>query len=289
MSTPSINSNLEVNKRLLKAFSVDALKEVFNLTESKERQAGLLNLIARSNTEAIINDKIFSHFSLLKQHIYIYEFKGVLNENWLNNHPAYISTKKINNSNYIFNLLVPIQFEGFNKTKGKIEVFDFLVPVQIHKKKTILIIHINILERDLSTISEDKIISASRDKNDEDILKGLVEYANPVRLIKLDVNKGIKALWHADEIDALKVKYKNSKSTSQEIMDEDNLIKKEMPALYSTLITKPLGITTFRVMKQNNLVHYFNIDPSRGFLNFSIFPKHLNGINDLIDLVLTNN
>lgn len=289
MSTPSVNSNLEINKRLLKAFSVDALKEVFNLTDSKERQAGLLNLIVSSNTEAIINHKIFQHFSLLKQHVYLYEFKGALNENWLNNHPAYISTQKINNSNWIFNLLVPVQFEGFNKTQGKIEIFDFLVPVQIHKKKTTLIIHINILERDLSTISEDKIISASRDKNDDDILKGLLEHANPIRLIKLDLNKGIKALWHTDEIDALKVKYKNSKSTSQEIMDEDNLIKKEMPALYASLITKPLGITTFKVLQQTNLINYFIIDPSRGFLNFAIFPKHLNGINDLIDLVLTNN
>jgi hypothetical protein len=289
MSASTINSDLEINKRLLRAFSVESLKEIFNLTNSKERQAGLLNIILSSNSSTIINNTIFKNFSLLKQHVYIYEFAGTFNENWLDSHPSYISTQRIDRHNYIFNLLIPVTFQGFNKTKGIMENFIFHLPVQIYRKRKILIFHINILERDLASITTDKIIGASKDLKDIDILDDLLSCAQPTILIKYDLNKGVKELWKTDEIDALKVKYKNSKSTSQEIMDEDNMIKKEMPALYVSLITKPLNITTFRILKQTNMMHFFNIDPSRGYFTFNIFPKHLNGTTDLIDLVLNNN
>lgn len=289
MSLPDINSDSEINKRLLKAFSVDALKEVFNLTNSKERQAGLLSGIIKSNNDTIINNTVFKNFSLLKQHVYLYEFKGALNDNWLDKHPAFVSMQKIANSHSIFNLLIPVKYEGYNKAKRDVEEFHFLVPVQIHKKKTVLIIHINILERDISTITSDKILNPTRDINDENILATIIPFANPVHLYKYDLNKGIKQLWDVDEVDALKVKFKKAKSTSHEVMDEDNLIKKDMPHVYAELIKTPLRHTTFKILKKKNLVNFFIIDPSTGIFNFSVFPQHLNGINDLIDLVLTNN
>lgn len=289
MSVSKINSSEEINKRLLKAFSVETLKVVFNLTDSKERQAGLLNLISRTNTPNIIYKTVFDNFSLLKQYAYLYEFSGALNDNWLDKHPAFINSQKINGSYSIFNLLVPVKYEGYNKTQNLVEEFQFLVPVQIHKKKTVLIIHINLLERDIATITSDKILSPSRDLNDDAIIKTIIPFANPVTLYKYDLNRGIKHLWDIDEIDALKVKFKKAKSTSHEVMDEDNLIKKEMPTLYSELIKTPLRQTTFFVLKQRNLLNHFVVDPSAGVFNFSVFPPHLNGINDLIELVLKNN
>lgn len=289
MSTPNINSNIEVYKRLLKAFSVESLKTIFNLTDSKERQAGLLTTITNTHNIATLNKIIFDNFSLLKQYVYVYEFKGVLQDAWLDNHPAFINSQKITNSHSIFNLLVPIIYEGYNKAKGTIDQFNFLVPVQIHKKKTVLTIHINILERDISTITPDKIIGATRDLNDEAIIKTIVPFANPINLIKYDLNKGIKHLWHIDEIDALKVKFKKNDSTSHEVMDAGKLIKKQMPLLYAELIKTPVRHTIFRILQQQNLVNHFAIDPTLGIINFSVYPSYLNGTNDLIDLVLANN
>lgn len=289
MSTSTINSNLEVYKRLLKSFSVESLKTIFNLTNSKERQAGLLISITNTHTTKILNDIIFDNFSLLKQYVYVYEFKGVLKDDWLDKHQGFISRQKLTNSHSIFNLLVPIVYEGYNKTKGSMDQFNFLVPVQIHKKKTVLTIHINILERDISTITKDKIIGATRDLNDEAILKTIIPFANPINLFKYDLNKGIKYLWHIDEIDALKVKFKKNDSTSHEVMDAGKLIKKQMPLLYAELIKTPVRHTIFSILKQQNLVNHFAIDPTLGIINFSVYPPYLNGTNDLIDLILANN
>jgi len=289
MVTKDINSQTEINKRLLKSFSVNALKEVFNLTGSTERQEGLLQVITSSNSEDIIYDEIFKHFSLLKQHIYLYEFKGAFNDNWLDKHPNIFSKVAVSKSNYIYNLLIPVTYEAYNKSLGVNVEFKFLVPVQIIRKKTILIFHINILERDISTITTDKILGATRDLNDAKILDDIIKYANPIQVFRYDLNRGIKYLWENDEIDALKVKFKNAKSISHEVMDEQNLVKKEYPAKYKELIKQPLHQTTFRVLIQQNLVHYFTVDATLGTFNFYVYPKHLNGINDLIDLVLKNN
>lgn len=290
MSVSINNSDLEIKKRLLKAFSVDSLKMVFNLTHSKERQAGLINNIVNSHNASILNNIIFDNFSLLKQYVYTYETNLVLNDNWLDKHPNFINHQLISNSHSIFNLLIPIKYIGYNQTKKYMDEFDFLVPVQLHRRKKILTIHINILERDISTITPDKIIGASRNINDDIILADIIKFANPILLYKYDLNKGIKKLWEDDEIEAIKVKFKKEKSTSQEIMDESNLgIKKEMPKEYAELIKTPLRHTTFRLIKQKNLVNFFVIDPTTGIFNFSVFPPYSEGINDLIDLVLSNN
>lgn len=289
MLTLDINSSVEINKRLIKAFSVSALKEVFNLNEYKEKQAQLVERIIETTSVKIINQTVFNNFSLLKQHVYLFDFLGVIADSWLDNHPYFHSKNRISSSHSVYNLLFPVTIEFFNKTSRTIQNIQFVIPVQINKKNTKLIIHINILERDVSAIIEDKVISTTRDFNDDTILNSIIQSANPARLTKSDLNRGIKKLWKDDEVDAFKVKFKKSKSTSMEIMDEDKLLKRDMPTVYKELIKTPLIQTTFKVLKQNNLLNYFVVDPTKGVFYFSIYPQHHNGINDLIDLVLTNN
>jgi hypothetical protein len=284
-----INSLVEINKRLVKSFSVSALKEVFNLNECKERQAELVKLIIETHNASIIYNTIFNNFSLLKQHVYLFDFLGTIDDYWLDSHPYFHSKNTISSSHSVFNLLFPVTIEFFNKSTRTFQNIQFIVPIQIIKKNTKIIIHINILERDISTIIEDKVIITTRDFNDDTILNSIIQSANPASLKKSDLNKGIKKLWKNDEVDAFKVKFKKSKSTSMEVMDEDKLLKKDMPSVYNELIRAPLIQTTFKVLKQNNLLNYFVVDPTKGVFYFSIYPQHHNGINDLIELVIINN
>ncbi len=236
MLTLDINSSVEINKRLIKVFSVSALKEVFNLNEYKEKQAELVERVIETTSVTIINQTVFNNFSLLKQHVYLFDFLGIIADSWLDNHPYFHSKNKISSSHSVYNLLFPVTIEFFNKTSRTIQNIQFIIPVQINKKNTKLIIHINILERDVSAIIEDKVISTTRDFNDDTILNSIIQSANPARLTKSDLNRGIKKLWENDEVDAFKVKFKKSKSTSMEIMDEDKLLKRDMPAVYNELI-----------------------------------------------------
>lgn len=290
MSNIDYNSQSEIYKRLIKAFSVNAIKEIFNLDEYKEKQSALIERIVETNSTDIISNSLFENFSLLKQHVYLYDFLGVFPLDWLSKHPYLYSTQTVTSSHIIYNLLYPISFEFFNKTKNELQSLKFLIPVQIHKKGLKLIIHINILERDIASIIEDKIVSTTRDNNDDTILNSVIEsMPHTVRLTKADLNKGIKKLWEDDEVDAFKVKFKKAKSTSMEVMDEDKLLKRDMPEVYNELIKTPLIQNTFRVLKQKNLINYFVVDPTKGIFYFSVYPQNQAGIYDLIDLVLKHN
>jgi len=287
----SINSQDEVYKRMVKAFSVNASKEIFNLQEYKERQDELVTRIVQTFTTLQIETILFNNFSLLKQHVYIYNYAGVLPANYLTNHPYIKSSTKVNNNHTIYNLIFPTTFDFFNRGTNSVNSIDFLIPVQIHQKGTKLLVFINILERNVASLISDKVVAVNRDVNDDTILNSFVESTihHNVQLTKCDLNKGIKKLWADDEVDAFKVKFKKDKSTSMEIMDEDKLLKRDMLVVYNELIKTPLIQTNFRVLKQNNLINYFVVDPSKGIFYFSVYPQHQSGINDLIDLVLSNN
>lgn len=288
--TFNINSKSEITKRLLKSLSVKSVKDIFELGEYKERQAELINFIVSKNTENIIYEKLFDNFSLLKQHIYVFEAKGTFPNDWLENHPNIISIKKITTNHNIYNLLYLANYKYYNVTKSIAEEIQFELPVQIHRKGTKFILHINILERDLTSLIKDKLLKTSKDLNDDyiidDIIKSMPLSAN---LVKTDLNKGIKKIWHDDEVDACKVKYKKTNSTSSEVMDEDFLLKAKYPETYNELIKAPLNQTTFRILEKTNLVQYFVVEPTKGTFSFTIFPQNHNGINDLIDIILNHN
>jgi len=285
-----MNSQHELLKRLIKAFSANALKEVFNLVEPKGRQADHISQIVQSNSEKIIKDTLFANFSLLKQHVYTYDCKGSFSTNWLLNHPSLYSIFDLSKSHKIYNLLYLTTFEFYNKTKAITQEIQFYTPVQVVQKGTKLIVHINILERDISTIFKDKVVRTNRDVNDDIILENISK-SLPLTLsiARADLNKGIKKLWDDDEIDALNVKYNNARSISSENMNEQYLVKAEYPEKYDVLIKTPLSHTTFKVLKAKNLINFFKVDPTRGTFSFAVFPQNQAGITELIDLILKHN
>ncbi|WP_147278060.1 hypothetical protein [Flavobacterium sp. AG291] len=288
MSRNPLNAKTEQYKRLLKAFSVNALKTVFNLQEHKERQPELINRVIEGNTLDIILKTVFDNFSLLKQHVYIYDFRGTVAPNLLSGHPYFISTET-SGGQQIFNLLFPIVVEFYNKDSKAEEAVDFLVPVQIRRKGTRFIVAINILERDIAALIDNKIVGAKRNMEDNDILNSFAESVRPIQLSPCDLNKGIKDLWDKEEIDASKAKVTMAKSVRTETLHGDFLLKRDLPAEYLKIIKDPIGRTTFEVLKQNHSVDAFVADPTKGIVYFAIFPKQHMATTDLIDLILSKN
>ncbi|OPB95900.1 hypothetical protein BAS10_09705 [Elizabethkingia meningoseptica] len=282
------NTKKDLKERLLKSLSVKSSKQIFSLNDSSNIQAKLIENIIDTHTDSQIITMFFEHFSLLKQHIYVYNFKGTFNRNWLDSHPAFISKSK--NSKYnIFNLLFLTTFSYINGISGGYESLQFYQPVQVVQQGTLVIVKINILERDISSLVKSKIYNKSRDYDETKILDELLKFDHSLHFTKQDLNKGMKDLWHNDFIDALKVKFKKSKSTSTDIMDENNLYKKTYPTEYKELVKSPLNTSCFIYLQGNNLVNNFVCDPTEGTFSFSTYPPIMNGVNDFIDLVLNKN
>jgi hypothetical protein len=290
MSGNPLNTIPEQYKRLLKAFSVNALKSIFNLNEFKETQPNLINRIMESGNVAALTQTVFDNFSLLKQHVYTYDFRGSVPANFLSAHPYFKSTSTAGGQQ-IYNLMFPVIVDFYNKDSKAEESIDYLLPVQIRRRGTCFIIAINILERDISSLLDNKIVGVKKNTEDIDILNSFTESARPhnIQLSPCDLNRGIKDLWHTDDIDASKAKVRMAKSVRTEALHEDLLLKRDMHPEYLNIIKDSVGTTTFKVLKENHSVDAFVVDPTKGIFNFAVFPKQHLATSDLVDLILSKN
>lgn len=284
-----INSESEILTRILQAFSVNDLKEAFNIDSSIRLQKDVIYNVLKGNNEKNIKNLLFKNYSLLKQHIYFYELQGKISDNLFWNHPFLYNTEIKQRGHKIFQFLFVEQYGIFNIDSGKIQNITFHRPVKVEIKGLKAIISINILERDLGSILNAKTINVNRKSNDNDILNSLTTFDKSVFFIKEDLNKGIKFLWANDYIDAYKVKFKKSKSTSSETMDEDHMVKKQMPDLYKEIMKSPLDITVFKYLKSDEYVKHFTANPREGIISFNTFPSTIKGIDEIIKLIVKNN
>lgn len=284
-----INTNSEITTRLLQAFSVNDLREVFSIDSSIRMQKDVIYNILKGNNEKNIIKLLFTNYNLLKQHIYFYDIQGTVPKELFYKHPFLydVITKSRNHKIYYF--IFKENFGIYNVEINQIQNITFNRPVKVEIKGTNAIISINILERDISSIIKAKAVSVNRKSNDNDILNSLTTNNKSIFFIKKDLNKGIKYLWQNDFIDAYKVKFKKSKSTSSETMDEDHLIKKQMPELYNEIMKSPLDTTVFKYLKNDDFVKHFTANPRDGILSFNTFPTSKNGIDTVVKLIVQNN
>ncbi len=284
-----INSESEIITRTLQAFSVNDLKEIFNIDSSIRLQKDVIYNILKGNNEKSIKNLLFKNFSLLKQHIYFYELQGEVPNDLLLKHPFLCDTEVKQRGHTIYHFLFVEQYGIFNVDTSKIHSITFHRPVKVEVKGLKAIISVNILERDLSSILNARAINVNRKSNDNDIINSITTFDKSLFFIKEDLNKGVKYLWTNDYIDAYKVKFKKSKSTSSETMDEDHLVKKQMPELYAEIMKSPLDTTVFKYLKSDEYVKHFTANPREGIISFNTFPNSNNGIDEIIKLIVKNN
>ncbi|MEN4760906.1 hypothetical protein ABEG63_11280 [Chryseobacterium sp. C39-AII1] len=285
----NLNSKEEITNRLLQAFSVNDLKDIFSIDSSIRTQKDIIYNIQKGNDDSTIKKQLFKNFNLLKQHIYFFDIQGKVPDNLFKDHQFLYETEVKSKSHKIFYFLFKEDHTFLNLDIEKIQTLSFYRPVKVVIKGTLAIISINILERDLSAIVKAKTAGVNRKSNDNGILDSIATFNKSIFFIKKDLNKGIKFLWENDTIDAYKVKFKKSKSTSSEIMDEDNLVKKQMPELYKEIMKSPLDITVFKYLLNDEYLKHFTANPRDGILSFNTYPTSKEGIETIVKLIVQNN
>ncbi|WP_288438136.1 hypothetical protein [uncultured Chryseobacterium sp.] len=287
--TSNLNSKTEITNRLLQAFSVNDLKEIFNIDASIRTQKDIIYNIVKGNDDPTIKKQVFKNFNLLKQHVYFFDIQGKVPDNIFTEHEFLYDIETKSKSHKIFYFLFKEDHTFLNVDIEKIQTISFYRPVKVIIKGTLAIISINILERDLGAIVKAKTAGINRKSNDSQILESLATYNKSIYFIKKDLNRGIKFLWENDTIDAHKVKFKKSRSTSSEIMDENNLVKKQMPELYKDIMKSPLDTTVFKYLLSDEYLKHFIANPRDGIISFNTFPSSKEGIETIVNLIVQNN
>jgi hypothetical protein len=283
-----MNSDRNLLKRLLKAYPVKVLKDVFDITGLSQNE--VIDEVLNTNSVLIVKNFAFTNFSHLRQHVYIYNITGVMDNAWICDNEVYHNQTVTTPTNRILNLFFKATYKVYNTQTNAIEDVLYYTPVQIKIINTKLIISINIQERDATSLFQVNTYPISKDMLDDEIIKYIVERMPlTASLTRTDINRGIKQLWEEDFIDAASVKFKKARSTSMEVMDEEFTLKVSMPDVYNTLLNAPLQKNIFKVLEREDIISHFTTEPTIGKLSFTKFPDNINSIPELINLILIRN
>jgi hypothetical protein len=284
----------DIQKRLLRLFPVKSLKDSFATTSSK--QDDILNEIIDSSNLDVLKTFVFNNFSFSRQHIYVYThnipYKEILKLQ--SNFFPYDCFRKTQTKDSVeFFYFYDLAYKVILTNPLEETELSFIWPFKIVIKENSLIFYFTILEKNINSYYpiERPVVDSERLVEEEQILNAIISYLNSMGSVQIcDLNKGIKKLWDSDIIDSKYVKWKKSKSTTTEAMDESYTLKRQYPDVYENLLNSPLNKTVFKYIKDGeDFCDHFTIEPSEGKISIPIFPKQLNQISNVIEKIVEFN
>tara|TARA_R110002049_G_scaffold240328_1_gene413696 strand:- start:6804 stop:7583 length:780 start_codon:yes stop_codon:yes gene_type:complete len=255
------------------------------------RQDELIRLIVDRFSKKDIQSFVFESFGFLHQHVFVFDSNVPILKVSLGKISNFKTITTVNGIEY-FNYLFEIKYDYFSpRLNGKDELI-FHCPIRITLYRDKLILMINTIERNITNYFKTPIYSLGKNIDENDIINTIKQdLPKGTSLITTDLNKGVKKLWNDDFIDAIYSRYKRTKSTSTEVMDEDNLLKFTYPDRYKEIVKAPIDKTIFLVIANNvkDIVYRFSIEPRMGKTSITRFSDGLNDIDNLIKKIIDNN
>jgi hypothetical protein len=288
-----MNDQTRLLHRLLRLYPIKVVKEFFNITGNS--QTAVIEDVINSNTPRSIKIFALEHFNHTKQHIYIYALDSGYSVRRFNQDelPFDIIHETHLNSIRSFYSLPKVKFSVVLSNPVTEEEIHFYQPTCISFSGSYLIIQVTIMEKKIDTYFDPgrKLYEVNKLVDENDNIKEILEYLSNSYMVEVaDLNRGIKLLWENDLIDSKHVKYKKSRSTATEAMDENYTLKTQYPEVYNDLVNSPLNRTVFKYLIDDELMcDHFSIDPINGQLSIPLYPGNNNQIWNVINEILANN
>lgn len=286
-----MNTNRDLLKRLLRLFPVKVVKDKFNLTGVS---ADIIEQITgRQEADQTVRDFAADNYTYTKQHIYLYQSDRQFLNGSMTNFPLDVVKQANANGVRTYFCFATIEYSVILSNPLQNAQLRFFQPVMIRFIGDVIVIHFTKLEKNVATFfpADRNAIRTGQVSHEADTLEEIVTFlSNSYTLAPLDINRGIKHLWHNDWIDCRKVQWRRNNSIATEAMDEQYLYKQESPNEYADTITRPLVKTSFKYLEGDDyFCEDFDADPGNGHINIPKFPKDENQVLNVVREILTNN
>ncbi|MFM2306162.1 MAG: hypothetical protein RLZZ367_831 [Bacteroidota bacterium] len=288
-----MNAPRNLIERLLKLYPVDYLKEQFNIVGGN--QSTVIETVLAQNTQDALKNFSIHNLNRTKQHIYIFTADNnftrqhVLSDNLPINKVSQNSTGGIHT---VFGYNT-VGFESVVLNPFEETILRFYQPIKITARDNHLMIQVTKLEKNIDSYFPEnrKVVDVKRIPEEETAISEIVTFLSTGRVIEVcDINRGIKHLWRNNIIDSKYVKWRRSRSTSTEAMDESYTLKNQYPEIFDSLINAPLTKTIFKYLRADeNLCRHFSVDPGQGQIGIALYPQNDNQIDNVVNSILSNN
>lgn len=289
-----MNNSRDLVKRLLHLLPIKIVKEHFSVTGNAEE---VIDEVSGSNTSATVKSFIFDNLRATKQNIYLYTLSSRFNRSTfdISTIPYTLEKEVIAPSNeYNFYFLPRTSYSVYLSDPTDKESLVFFLPVLIRIKQKALTIHFTKLEKKINTyFPPNRLAKPAEIQNDEDkVLREILTAFSDINYSSqpTDINAGVKHLWAIDAVDCHKIQWRKSHSVSTEVMDGTLTFKQKYPTEYTTIIQTPLENSIWKyLLTDERLCEKFSINPTKGTVSITQFPKDINQVNNVINKILENN
>ncbi|HMU10510.1 MAG TPA: hypothetical protein PKC54_10915 [Ferruginibacter sp.] len=286
-----MNTARDLLGRLLSLFPVKLLKSEFLETGNAE---DVIDAITGNKTQKAIKDFVYANHDFTRQNIYLFTLNNNFNRGALPAKFPFPTEKDAAvNGEHIFFCLPQTTFSVYLSNPTDKEDLLFYQPVIIRVKNKHLIIQYTKLEKNVNAhyLPAREAKKASEDNSEEQTLAQILTFfEHAYTVTPNDINKGIKHLWHIDDLDCHKISWRNPHSISTETMDGTLTFKQKYPAEYKKIILTPISGSIWKyLLNDDYLCEGFTSDLTAGHISITRFPKLPNQVNNVITKILANN
>jgi hypothetical protein len=274
-------SSAELRQRLLELFPATNLRKTFVSKGTKEKVSQTAASSSDTKQLSAVADFIDKNVPMCKQHVYVFSHDGnaVLPESITN---AEMVKSDENHALY----LARIEYTVVELDPLKYSKIDFLWPFRIELHHNFLLVRFVVLEKNIGSYFKPEVVVRGKSLSEEAIMGGLLVDGT---LSRADLNRGFKALWHRDRIDATRIRYKEPEATVSRNMDEERGLKQTSPGKYEELRRFPLHQSVFIPREAFAEVGAFTANPTEGFIGFTRYFKEGATGDELIRQILSSN
>lgn len=286
------NNARGVRKRLLGLFPKATIQSFPQVHQGMTKAEGIDAVVETVGLDTV-RDFVVRRFGRLHQHVYIFErrsARGSLETTTPFGKAPFRAEGTTGGERHHFYLLDLIYELVLDAPLDRSEV-RFLWPVKIVTGESHVRVHLTIMAKDLKAYTPEgrPVIRSSPKPNRRELLTGFPASLGLDTGGPLDINRGVKTLWEADEFDAVTVHSKRSRSTSREVMDEEFTVKQDDPTLYAGLWARPLYHASFKLNPSLACIKRFVAKPTRGILEFRQYSLSDECVDDVARRILAAN
>lgn len=276
----------EVRERLLDLFPAATIQKFPQVREKMTKAEGIA-AVAQDAAVTDVREFASTMFGYLHQHVHVFHrdpASGRPSVPMPFGVAPFTSTAAGQEQHYFY--MVPLIYELVLDAPLEHHSVTFAWPLKVVVALDHVRIHFTIMAKKPQAYAADGrvVVSSAHKPTDRDLLGEFLSIGHP-----MDLNRGIKALWDADVFDAPAVRYKRSRATSLEVMDEAFTVKRDDPQRYAELADKPLYNTTFTFTRENACIKYFVADPTQGKLAFRRYSSSTDCVDDVVRQILAAN
>ena len=278
-------------RRLLNLFSFKKIAERFEPEESTK--AAAVHAVVDEFHESDIWDFTFDYHPTTKHHVKLYSFQrtdpGNLPGNPLGMDGLVRQSTRPDSRHWFY--VLPCSHRMILRDPFEEQVLTFPWPVSVTVMPKSMMVRTTILEKSLSShIPGREIVRTTRELSEGALYQALLNGLNIPEVRPMDLNKGVKELWEAGQIDSGKAQWKKARATTTQVMDSNYLLRQNDPELYQSITDKPLLKMSFDWLDDEAMsIKHFAVDATFGELSFSTYSDLERGPQDVVRTILERN